>query len=131
MSILLIGVIFGLGFAYLATQNAALVALQLAGYSLSMPLYVVALGSLLIGLVVAWLMSAVDWASWSLRVQGRESVIRKQERELEELRAKVLELEKQNIQLRTPKQSEIRDEKVVISDRPRTIIERLKDSLST
>ena len=73
---LLIIVIFGIGFAYFATQNTGLVNIQLGSFLWQLPLYLVALGSLLVGLFVSSILSALDSISTWSSIRGRENKIK-------------------------------------------------------
>ena len=56
MLAILLAVIFGLGVGYFATENTAPVALRFGDFVVeNVPLYLVAVGSLLAGLVIAWI----------------------------------------------------------------------------
>ena len=56
MLAILLAVIFGLGVGYFATENTAPIALRFGDFVVeNVPLYLVAVGSLLAGLVIAWI----------------------------------------------------------------------------
>lgn len=101
MSILIIAVLIGLGFGYFATQNTIGVTVNIAQYSWSsVPLYIVAVGSLLVGLFAAWILSLVDWAASFFAISNRDHQIKKDSRAIEELSHKVKSLEVENARLR-------------------------------
>jgi len=56
MLVLLVGVIFGLAIAYFATQNTTPVTIHIAQYAFEGPLYLVVMGSLFVGLLIAWIL---------------------------------------------------------------------------
>jgi len=57
MLVLLVGIIFGLAIGYFATQNTTLVTIQVAQYAFEeVPLYLVIVGSLFVGLFIAWIL---------------------------------------------------------------------------
>ena len=61
MAILLAAVALGLGFAYFAVQNPQIVTVQLGQFLVyELPLYIVALGSLFVGLALSWILSFVN-----------------------------------------------------------------------
>jgi uncharacterized integral membrane protein len=69
-------VLFGIVVSYLAIQNTALVTLQFVGYSFTnIPQYLVILGSLLLGFLVAGLVSSVDSMFAAFRIMGKNNVI--------------------------------------------------------
>lgn len=101
MSLLIAAVLFGLGFAYLATQNTTGVTLQAGGYALiGIPLYLVVLGSLLVGLFMAFFMSSVGWISSAMTIRGKENRIRQTEGEADTLRQQIHKLELENSRLK-------------------------------
>lgn len=117
MMLLIVAVLFGIGFTYLATQNAALVTLQLASYTLpQVPLYLVILGTFLLALFLAWFLASIGWVSSFLTIRSKEGKIRETERMVDSkdetiaaLRDKIKELSLENAQLRGDKKV-VRDE---------------------
>lgn len=110
MSFLLIAVIIGAIFAYIATQNTNGVPLNLGPYSWSsLPLYIVVLGSLLVGLLVGWLMSMIDGIASAFTLHGKDKKIRQAESEVELLRERIhkLEIENKELQLRNEKKNTV------------------------
>lgn len=100
MSLLIIAIVFGLGFTLLAIQNTAFVVVQLAGYAWTIPLYIVMFGSLLVGLLIAWLFNLIDWASSTLTLHGKDAQIKKEHQTVETLEKEVHRLEVENARLR-------------------------------
>lgn len=114
MSILIAAILFGLGFAYFATQNTDGVTLKAGGYVLpAIPAYLVILSSLLIGLIIAWILSSISWVSSMMTIRGKDSKIRHTETTVNKLESKIRELELEN--------SKLRGEKTGISQTDRTI----------
>ena len=61
MFALIILVIFGIGVAFFATQNTQAISITVANYPLTgIPLYLIVLGSLLLGFLVSWILSFFD-----------------------------------------------------------------------
>ena len=129
MITLLFAVIFGLGFAIFATQNTSFVTVNLGNYVWNIPLYFVMLGSLLVGLMVAWLFSLVDGVSSAWALHGKDSQIHKAEDALFSLEKRVNELQAENAQLRNEKQ-EVRHEEHDIHTKEPNFLERLKHRIS-
>lgn len=97
---LLLAVIIGTGFAILATQNTIPVAIHVGGYTWNhIPLYAVAIGSLVVGLLLAYLLSIFQWATSSLLIHGKEARAHKAEEAVARLEAKIKELEIKNAEL--------------------------------
>src|ERR1043166_6586406 len=74
MLALLIAVVFGAAVGYFATQNTIPVTVRIAEYAIEeVPLYLVVIGSLLIGLFVAWILYVARSVSSSIgsRVRSR------------------------------------------------------------
>lgn len=89
MESLLLLIIFGLGAAYFATQNTGTVHLLLGGFLLtSVPLYVVVIGSILLGVLMSWLISIVNSFSVFFTLHGKDDALKKSEKEIEKLRDK-------------------------------------------
>lgn len=104
MSILIIAVIFGLWFTFFATQNNMPVNLQFAGYTLpSIPLYMVALGALLVGLLISWVINMFEGAASFFKIHSKDQSLHKMDSELDKLRAKIQTLEVENAELKVKK----------------------------
>jgi uncharacterized integral membrane protein len=101
MLVLLVAVLFGLGIGYFATENTIPVTIRLAEYALEdVPLYLVVVGSLLIGLFIAWILYIARSVSTRLTIYGKDQVVRKTRRNVADLEQRVHELEVENERLR-------------------------------
>jgi uncharacterized integral membrane protein len=101
MLALVIAVMFGLAIGYFATQNTIPVTIRLAEYALEeIPLYLVVVGSLLVGLFVAWILYIAQALSARLTIYGRDQVVRKTRRTVTDLEQRVHELEVENERLK-------------------------------
>jgi len=104
MSVLIILIIFGLGMAYFATQNTGLIHLTIANFSSrGIPLYVVIIGSMLLGIFVSWLISLVNALTASVRMRKINTQIRNADKTIDELIKKNAELAKENSLLKGEK----------------------------
>lgn len=102
MFFLLIAAIIGAGFAILSTQNTIGVPVHLGGYYWThIPLYLIAIASLLVGLLIAWLLSLINWAASTVHLHGKELRARKAETSADRLEARVHDLELENAKLRS------------------------------
>lgn len=102
MASLLLAAIIGTAFAILATQNTVSVPVHILGYSWTgIPLYIVAVGSLLLGLVVSFLLSLFNWATSSLTIHGKEARAQKAESTVANLKARIAELEAKNADIKS------------------------------
>ncbi len=107
MSLLITAVLFGLWFAYIATQNTAGIALHFGGYSFqNIPVYGVLLGSFLVGLFVSWFLSAIGWVSSALTIRGKDSRINAAEKTIATLKKQIHDLEIENTELKTENHQE-------------------------
>lgn len=99
MAGLIVIVALGAVIAYFATQNTSPVSISIVGYLLTVPLYSVVVGSLLVGFLVSWIFSLVDSLSSFLKIHGKESKIKKDQKEIEDLKKRIhdLELENENL----------------------------------
>ena len=101
MSTLILMVIFGVWFAWLATQNTVGTTLRIGSYELTnIPLYLIALGSLLLGLLISWIINTLDWISSALTIKSKEGRIAQTEREIDNLQTQIRSLELENARLR-------------------------------
>lgn len=101
MEVVILAVIVGLGLAYFATQNTALVNLRFGSYVLlNIPLYLVATGALLLGLLLAWVFYLVRSFSSTITLHGKESKIKEANKTIAELAKKIHQLEIDNARLR-------------------------------
>ncbi|HZQ29959.1 MAG TPA: lipopolysaccharide assembly protein LapA domain-containing protein [Patescibacteria group bacterium] len=101
MFALIVLVVFGIGVAYFATQNTQATSITLLSYHVrSVPLYLVVLGSLLLGFVVSWLLSLVGVISSALKIHGRDSTIKDSNKQIAELTKRVHQAELENERLK-------------------------------
>lgn len=108
---LLIAVVFGLAIGYFATQNTTPVTIRVAEYTLEdVPLYLVVVGSLFVGLFIAWILYVARSVSSRVTLYGKEHAVKKAQRTVVDLEYQLHELEAENAQLRQehPAQSEVR-----------------------
>ncbi len=134
MSELIIAVLFGLGLAYFATQNTMSVPISLGLYQVfNVPLYMIAFGSLLTGLLIAWIIHLVGTLGFLVSLRNRDSKIRKRELEMADLRKTIQDLQMENAQLKgnTPVMVEEKrglEGQPEVSPRP-NIFQRVRSSL--
>lgn len=99
---LIVLVVFGIGVAYFATQNTQAISITLAGYPLTgIPLYVIVLGSLLLGFIVSWILSLIGAISSAFKTHGKENTIKDANNQISELTKRVNQLELENEKLKT------------------------------
>ncbi len=98
---LIVTVIFGLIFAYFATQNTIHVSIRFLNYTIeSLPLYAVMLSSLLVGLFLSGIIAFINNISSSLRLHGKESTIKDDKKQMTELTKMVHQLQIENTRLK-------------------------------
>jgi len=91
---ILLAVIFGLGVGYFATENTTPVALRLGDFVVdNVPLYLVAVGSLLAGLVIAWIFYLTRTVTGSMTMASKARDTSTIERGMANLEYRVRELE--------------------------------------
>jgi uncharacterized integral membrane protein len=107
---LLIAVVFGIAVGYFATQNTTPVTIQVAQYTLDdVPLYLALVGSLFIGLFIAWILYLARSLSSTFTIYGKNHAVKRAQRTVADLEHRVHELEVENAQLRhEPAPSEAR-----------------------
>jgi uncharacterized integral membrane protein len=102
MLVLFVAVLFGLAIGYFATQNTTPVTIQVAQYAWeNVPLYLVAVGSLLIGLFVAWIFYVARTVSSTVTIYGKDHQVKKAKQTAAVLEHRVHELETENARLDT------------------------------
>jgi len=101
MEAIILAVFVGLGLAYFATQNTNLTSLYFGSYIVSnIPLYLVIIGTLLLGLLLAWIFSLVNSLTSKITLHGKENKIKEEERTIAELTKEIHQLELENTRLK-------------------------------
>ncbi len=87
--------------AFFAGQNTLPVSVFLANYHLAgVPLYIVIVGSMLIGFFISWLVSLVDSVFNIFALRGKESALQTSRREIAALKDRIRRLEIENARLK-------------------------------
>jgi len=98
---LIVTVIFGLGIAYFSIQNTATVAIHFNQYTWSnIPLYIVIVGSLLTGIVIAGIISFANFISSKIILHGKENTIKETKQLVANLTRNLHQLELENATLK-------------------------------
>lgn len=123
MSILIIAVLVGIAFTYFAVQNATGVILQLGSYSFGpLPLYMIALGALLLGLILSWIIHLIQSASAAILISGKEHQIQDNQKTLNQLELRIHDLEAENARLRALNQTKggehVTEKETVVETKP-------------
>jgi uncharacterized integral membrane protein len=106
---LLLAVIFGLGIGFFATQNTTPVELRVGEFIWSqVPLYGVAIGSLLLGILIAWIFYVARTVSSSLMIAGKNREVSRTRRTVADQEQRIHDLEVTNAQLRAERPTEPR-----------------------
>ncbi len=101
MLALIILIVFGLGTAYFATQNTGVVHITIGNYLIQrIPIYVIVVGSILLGIFISWLISIVDSISSRITIYGKDSAIKEAYKTIETLKEENHNLEVENARLR-------------------------------
>lgn len=101
MLTIIITLVISLIVAFLATQNATLVTLHLGEATLAdIPLFFVVLISILVGVLVASVISLINLVKSKLTIFGQKSALKKSYKTVDELERRVLQLEGENSTLR-------------------------------
>lgn len=128
MLTLIVIVLFGLGFAFLATQNTAAATVNILGYTWTMPMYLLVFGSLLLGFFISWIVSSVSTLGTWFSLQGKNSKIRQREQTVSQLENRIKDLELENARLQG--RSEVTPteivERPVLESKPRSFFDRFK-----
>lgn len=106
MPTLILTVLLGAIIAYFATQNTENISLNFLNYTIpSIPTYIVIVGSLLVGLFLAWVISMVNGIGTSFALSGKESKIKDYKKENDEYVKQIHKLELENTRLRAENHS--------------------------
>ena len=110
MPTLILLVLFGILVALFATQNTAPASIVVASYMLKdVPMYLIVLGSLLVGLLVSSIISMVNSISSSFTLHGKNAKIKETKKTLVELTKQIHQLELENARLK--EHTSVTDEK--------------------
>jgi uncharacterized integral membrane protein len=108
---LILLLVIGSGLVYISKFNFMLVSVNLGMFVISdIPLFYVIVGSLVTGLVLAYLMHLVNEVTNSFRFRGKDKEIKKNKEEVLELAKRVHQLELENEKIRNGTIVEIVDE---------------------
>ncbi len=87
MFALILLILFSLGMAFFATQNTGPVDVHMANYLLPrVPIYMVVIGSMLLGIFISWLLSLLGTISSSLTIHGKDAALKKANDTIERLK---------------------------------------------
>jgi uncharacterized integral membrane protein len=101
MLTLIAAIVFGLAFGLFATSNTDYTTLRFGAYVLpQIPIYMVVFGSLLIGLLAAWLLSSLEQISSWMTLNQQTHRIRQSESAIQSLQSKIHQLEIENSRLK-------------------------------
>lgn len=99
---LIVVFLFALGVAYFAIQNVFAVPIVFGSYVLqNVPLYFVVIASMLVGILLASLISSIDTLAAYMKLRGKENRIHSDEKAIDNLQQKVHDLEVQNAELKS------------------------------
>lgn len=94
MASLIVLIIFGLGIALFATQNTGVIHIVLGSYVLTgIPLYVIVVGSILLGVLVSWLISIVNTFSTLFTLHTKDVMLKRSQKIINDLQEKNRALE--------------------------------------
>src|SRR5258708_39694239 len=101
MATLITLVVFGIIAALFANQNNSGATIYLGSTTLqNIPLYLVVLGSMLVGLIMAWVINLIEGVFTGVKILGKNQAIKSGQKELEKLQGKIHELEIENAKLK-------------------------------
>ena len=118
---LIVTILFGLGITFFAFQNSILVPVNPLGTQIfNIPLYLVAIISLLAGIIMAWIISMMDGLSHFMQIRGKENVIHNDKKEIKQLKEQIHDLEIKQEKLLVEKNSNGVDNKPSFTKRIQT-----------
>lgn len=105
MLLLIVTFIFGAFLAFFATQNTNGVDISYLGYQWqNIPLYMVVIGSILVGLIIAGIISVINSFTNTFTLMGKDHKIKESTRAATDLQKKIDDLEIDNSRLKTEKE---------------------------
>lgn len=122
--------IFGIAFAFFATQNVVPASISMGSLALSgIPMYLIILGSMLVGILAAAVISGMNSLSSFISLKRRERSLYEREKDIEELNEKVNLLEIENSKLKG--QTDVSKHHFDIEPEKRNLFDRLRHNLSS
>jgi cell shape-determining protein MreC len=101
MITLIAAIVFGLAFGLFATSNTEFTTLRFGTYIIpQIPIYMVVFGSLLIGLLAAWLLSSLEQISSWMALNQQTRRIKQSESAIQSLQTQIHSLEVENARLK-------------------------------
>jgi len=101
MLTLILLLVFGSGMAFLAFQNSAPVTLTFLNYTFpDVSLFLVILGSMLVGALMVYIIHLVNSISTAFTMHGKDNKIKESEKDLTQLTKKAHQLELENESLK-------------------------------
>lgn len=100
MLTLILALLVGLLFSYFSVANTQTVGVNLANNLLTIPLFMLVIGSVLIGLLISAVISAIDSLSANWEIWSRERKLTQKDQAVNQLSAKVRDLEVENARLK-------------------------------
>lgn len=98
---LIIAILFGLSITFFAFQNSILVPIMIGSFNIgNIPLYLVVIASLLLGIFMAWFISAMEGISHFFHIRQKDSVIHQDKKEKILLEKRIKDLEIENTKLK-------------------------------
>ncbi|OGM20635.1 hypothetical protein A2955_02950 [Candidatus Woesebacteria bacterium RIFCSPLOWO2_01_FULL_37_19] len=102
MIILILVIVFGITFAYFATQNTAFISLYFGPYVLpNVPIYLVILGSMACSILIAGIVYLVRSLASNLTLSEKEGQLKSLKKELAEVTRTAHKLELENAKLKS------------------------------
>src|SRR3989344_9568377 len=101
MLTLIFTILFGIGFAFFATQNINSTTISLGPYGFTnVPLYLVVLLSLFVGILLSAVISSLNSFASYLSLRGKDTKIHQTEKEVDHLKQNLKLLELENAKLK-------------------------------
>lgn len=111
---LIVAILFGLSITFFAFQNSAGVPIVLGNFFLpNTPVYLVVIISMLVGILMAWFISALEGMSHFMSVRRKDNVIRDDRKSMVQMEEKIRTLEAENAGLK----HQAPEKEVVVEDR--------------
>lgn len=101
MLMLIFLIVVGAAFSFFSLQNTDVVTLSFLNYDFpNLPINYVIIGSILFGVILAYIINFINSISTSFKIRGQNKQIEQERREVAELTKRVHQLELENVGLK-------------------------------
>jgi cell shape-determining protein MreC len=131
---IILAIVLGIGFTFIATQNTGIIPINLAGVTYMFPLYVLAAALFLLGMLVAFLFHLMDKTAEIARLRHKDANLETSVQTNRNLQNQIQKLTTENAELRERldrSQTDLQQEKIQSTKAgARNVIDRIRHSFT-